>query len=351
MTPQPAVHPAAPFCNGRLATISIFPGRLVAPIGNEVLVVATVNTAERPQAPYQRVEWILAPQGVGSFLATGESDRFSELAKMPRNSTTGTWSAKLPRWVMSLVVGRQHYGRCHNPAWPSLADDDQPYRGRQLCHGLRPGFARCIRQSPNCGNPLGRCPLDTAAAISAKTGGSAPLAVNVYRQSSGLPVANWRVRYTISGGPPANFSQGGAQSFEATTNAAGQAIADLTQVTPQAGTNTITVELVRPENVPGATEPLIVGTATTQVVWSETGPVSPAPIPGRNDPPESPARWDNPLESCANAAGNYHAAGSSEPAQGKSPWTYERCDGTGGQIPTRSHKHRDNTDQPSGCQR
>jgi hypothetical protein len=287
MTPQPALPPGSTVVpTVGLPTISIFPGRLVAPIGNEVLVVATVNTAERPQAPYQRVEWILAPQGVGSFLATGESDRFFRTRQDAQKLDNG--------YVVSETAATGHIlGR----GTASPADDVTILPGQAWLTMTSPteGVSYVTAYAPDLQGAFGN--RQTAAIhwvdarwtlppqFTARAGGSAPLAVNVYRQSSGQPVAGWRVRYTISGGPPANFSQGGAQSFEATTNAAGQAIADLTQVTPQAGTNTITVELVRPENVPGATEPLIVGTATTQVVWSETGPVSPAPItPGGTIP-------------------------------------------------------------------
>jgi len=287
MTSQPAVPPGSTVLpTVGLPTISIFPGRLVAPIGNEVLVVATVNTAERPQAPYQRVEWILAPQGVGSFLATGESDRFFRTSQDAQKLDNG--------YVVSDTAATGHV-LDRGTATP--ADDVTILPGQAWLTMTSPteGVSYVTAYAPDLQGAFGN--RQTAAIhwvdarwtlppqFTAKTGGSAPLAVNVYRQSSGQPVAGWRVRYTISGGPPANFSQGGAQSFEATTNTAGQAIADLTQVTPQAGTNTITVELVRPENVPGATEPLIVGTATTQVVWSETGPVSPAPItPGGTIP-------------------------------------------------------------------
>jgi uncharacterized repeat protein (TIGR01451 family) len=263
-----------------LPAISVFPGRLVAPIGNEVLVVATVNTADRAQAPYQRVEWILAPQGVGTFLATGESDRpFFFSGKDP---------VKLDNsYLISETAATGHVLQ-RGTATP--ADDVTILPGQAWLTMTSPteGVSYVTAYAPDLQGAYGN--RQTAAIhwvdarwtlppqFTAQTGGSAPLAVTVYRQSSGLPVANWRVRYTISGGPPANFTQGGAQTFEGTTNAAGQAIADLTQSTPQAGVNTITVELVRPETVPGATEPLIVGTATTQVVWSETGPVSPAPI-------------------------------------------------------------------------
>lgn len=285
---QQAAQPGAALVQAvALPAISIFPGRLVAPIGNEVLVVATVNTAERPQAPYQRVEWILAPQGVGTFLSTGESDRpFFFSGRDPEKLDNSYMISETA--ALGHVLGR-------GTATP--VDDVTILPGQAWLTITSPteGVSYVTAYAPDLQGAYGN--RQTAAIhwvdarwtlppqFTARTGGSAPLAVTVYRQSSGLPVANWRVRYTISGGPPANFSQGGAQTFEATTNAAGQAIADLTQATPQAGINTITVELVRPENVPGATEPLIVGTATTQVTWSETGPVSPAPItPGGTIP-------------------------------------------------------------------
>lgn len=299
-----------------LPTISIFPGRLVAPIGNEVLVVATVNTADRPQAPYQRVEWILAPQGVGSFLATGQSDRpFFVSGRDPQKLDNGY-----------LIGETAAIGRVLDRGTLTPTDDVTILPGQSWLTMTSPteGVSYVTAFAPDLQGAFGN--RQTAAIhwvdarwtlppqFTAQIGGSAPLAVTVYRQSSGLPVANWRVRYTISGGPPANFSQGGAQSFEGTTNSAGQAIADLTQVTPQAGVNTITVELVRPENVPGATEPLIVGTATTQVVWSETGPVSPAPITPGGTIPLNPAPGTIPVNPAPTQPGTTQPGTTTPPA-------------------------------------
>lgn len=275
-----------------LPGIRIFPGRLVAPIGNEVLVVATVNTAGKPQAPYERVEWILAPQGVGSFLGTGESDRpFFVSGRDPEKMDN-----------QYLISETASVGHVLQRGTATPADDVTILPGQAWLTMTSPteGVSYVTAYAPDLNGAYGN--RQTAAIhwvdarwtlppqINARSGGSAPVAVNVYRQSSGQPVANWRVRFTISGGPPANFSAGGAQSFEATTNSAGQAIADLTQAAPQAGINTITVELVRPENsAPGAVDPLIVGTASTQVAWSEAGPISPAPITPGGTIPLNPA--------------------------------------------------------------
>jgi uncharacterized repeat protein (TIGR01451 family) len=293
LQPGTALVPA-----GSLAGISVFPGRLVAPIGNEVLVVATVNTPGKPQAPYQRVEWILAPQGVGSFLGTGESDR--------PFFASGTNPEKLDNGY--LISETASVGHVLQRGTATTADDVTILPGQAWLTMTSPteGVSYVTAFAPDLNGVYGN--RQTAAIhwvdarwtlppqINARVGANAPIAVTVYRQSSGAPVANWRVRYSISGGPPGNFSAGGTQTFEATTDAAGQAVADLTQAVPQPGINTLTVELVRPENsAPGVTEPLIVGTASTQVTWSETGPVTPAPTTPGGTIPLNPVPGQNPV--------------------------------------------------------
>src|SRR5687768_4257521 len=55
--------------------LTLTPGRIVAPVGSEVLMVAGVHGQGQPNLAGERVEWMLAPGSVGHFLAVGESEQ------------------------------------------------------------------------------------------------------------------------------------------------------------------------------------------------------------------------------------------------------------------------------------
>ncbi len=270
-----------------LPGVTLQPGRLVAPIGTEVIMVSAVHQQARPQVPYQRVEWLLAPQGVGTFLATGRSDRpfFGASAMKLDNNYAVTETAGIARVLnRGTATPTDDVSIAPGQAWITISS---PTEGVSYVTAFAPELlgVSSNRQTAVINWVDARWTLSPSR--TAKIGTSAPLNVTVYRQSNGAPVPNWRVRYTISGGPPANLGSGAAQTAEVATNAAGQAIIDLTQVTPQIGTNQVIVELLRPvDGIPGATEPLLVGTANTQVVWSETAPAVPL-NPGTTTPPST----------------------------------------------------------------
>ena len=54
--------------------LTLTPLRIVAPVGTEVLMVAGVHGAGDPLLTGQRVEWMMAPGSVGTFLAVGERE-------------------------------------------------------------------------------------------------------------------------------------------------------------------------------------------------------------------------------------------------------------------------------------
>jgi len=91
----------------------------------------------------------------------------------------------------------------------------------------------------------------------------------VPRQTNHTPCEGWRVKYTIAGGPPAGFAPDGIQTIEAPTNSAGQASAEIFQQQPAHGTNRITMEVIRPGELPGAAgRRLTVGTGATTMTWT-----------------------------------------------------------------------------------
>src|SRR4051794_35961572 len=74
--------------------ISVSPSQVIAPVGSEVVMIATVCGSEGFMLTRQRVEWNLSPDGVGQFLSPGERQPFEVF----------DWFIGLPRRVDSRCV-------------------------------------------------------------------------------------------------------------------------------------------------------------------------------------------------------------------------------------------------------
>ncbi len=91
------------------------------------------------------------------------------------------------------------------------------------------------------------------------------------RHTTGAPVADWIVKYTISGGAPAGFAPDNSQSVEMATNDEGTSTVEVIPTSGGRGTTCVTMELIRSEcATPGTTDRLSVATAATSVTWTST---------------------------------------------------------------------------------
>ena len=139
------------------------------------------------------------------------------------------------------------------------------------------------------------------------SGSRQTLATTVTRHTNHCPVVGWHVRYEITGGPDAGFAPDGARIIEVVTDSLGQARAEIFQIQPAAaavrpvsfevertaqlpvnsvpgtplpgtpvnvprttaGTNTVSVQIIRPAEVPGSDGArLVVHTGETTKTWS-----------------------------------------------------------------------------------
>ncbi|MGC4002056.1 MAG: hypothetical protein QM811_02455 [Pirellulales bacterium] len=192
---------------------------------------------------------MLAPNGVGTFLSVGESDRpfFDHHGANPRkldNQFAVTETAAIRRVLTrGTAAPNDDVSILPGQSWITLTS---PVEGVSYVTAYAPDILGTAgnRQTAIVQWVDARWVLSPST--NGRTGTPTPISVNVYRQSDGKPIPNWHMRYTISGGPPANFSNGSAQTVELPTDATGLAVAELTQPAPQLGTNLVTVELVRP---------------------------------------------------------------------------------------------------------
>jgi uncharacterized repeat protein (TIGR01451 family) len=94
------------------------------------------------------------------------------------------------------------------------------------------------------------------------------ISTSVFRHTDRQPLANYRVRYRVLGGPPAGFLPGRAPEMVVTSDLNGVAAASLVQLAPQPGVNRIGIEIIRPPDPLAPSGPgIIIGRGETTKEW------------------------------------------------------------------------------------
>ena len=251
------------------------PRTTVAPVGSEVVLVAGVRGADRYLRTNERVEWTMAPGGVGEFV---ELDRhyFPDLLL-----GDFTWPRKVSATQVITSTSRQYLRLTRGT--PTPADDVIVHRGQTWVTVTSPvegtsyvtAFAPAVYGWDRHKQTAMIHWLDAQwqfppPAINA-VGTRHVFTTMVMRQSDQSPRAGWVVRYTISGGPPAAFAATGGPTVDVQTDATGRANAEIYQPQPTCGTNAIGILVIRPAGSGGLTGPLVVGSGGTSKTWSAPG--------------------------------------------------------------------------------
>ncbi len=254
---------------GGSSRVTIHPAELIAPVGTEVVLRASVCSNGYLMAN-QRVEWTLSQESVGQFGSAGDNgfvDRLLNPVNTPQkisssfvtgvtSSQTFTLSRGTPGAEDDVTVRR-------GEAWVTassqtdgvsfvtvMAPDLAEWSTRQQTATIHWVDAQWILPPPST-NPVGTSDV---------------LTTSVLKQTSNSPLSGWAVRYEVAGGPPAGFAPDGQQAVEIPTDALGQASVQLVQQQPAQGTNEVRIQIIRPADASGRR--LIVGSGSTQRTWT-----------------------------------------------------------------------------------
>jgi len=253
--------------------VDVQPRETVASVGSEVVLVAGVCGSDGYLHTNRRLEWSIDPSSVGQFVAVGENgwlDIFLGDFNRPRKITNvfaiGSTTRTNTRLNRGACRPEEDVYVLRGQGWVSLTSSVE---GTSHVTVLAPevyGWGARLKSSvvhwidaqwrfpPPAINPAGTQHV---------------FITTVTRQSNQTPCERWRVRYQIVGGPPAGFLPDGAAAIDVPTDAAGQASATIFQKEPRHGTNQISIEVIRPADLPGANgQRLIVGTGATMKTWT-----------------------------------------------------------------------------------
>jgi uncharacterized repeat protein (TIGR01451 family) len=259
------------------------PVSVVAPVTANVILVAGVYDPSQQLVPFERVDWTVTPGGAGQITGLGEA---------PRGVTQNLFSQP-PRGIDSNHAIGETFGSniVLTRGTPSPADNITVLRGQTWLSVGSPveGTGYVTAVAPNAANPNARQQSAVIHWVDARwtapppatvaAGGRHTLTTTIVRQSTNAPIAGWRVRYEVAGGPAAGFSPDGARFIELSTDAQGQASAEIIQQHPEAGTSAVAVQLNRPAAT--GVEALTIGSSKIAITWSAapgalhiTGPAS-----------------------------------------------------------------------------
>ncbi len=256
--------------------LNVAPAKIVAPVGAEVVLVGSICGPDGYMHANQRVEWMLAPGGVGQFVTLNERGFFDCLArpnepphKLDNSYAIGTTSARYVQLTRGTPTLDDDLAVQKGQAWVTVTS---PVEGTSHVTAFAPsvyGWEQRKRTStiywvdaqwafpPPANNPIGTRHV---------------FATTLTRQTDRSPLVGWIVRYQIMGGPAAGFAPDGGQVVEATTNALGQATAEIFQQAPAVGTNHVAIQIIRPAELSGGYgQRQVIGHGSTVKTWSAAG--------------------------------------------------------------------------------
>jgi uncharacterized repeat protein (TIGR01451 family) len=253
--------------------VQVEPRETVAPVGSEVVLIAGVCGSDGYLRTNRRLEWSIDPSSVGQFVAVGENSwtdlllgDFNQPRKITNVFAIGSTTRTNTRLNRGTCRPEDAVYVLRGQGWISLTSSVE---GTSRVTVFAPevySWDRRIQSAvvhwidaqwqfpPPAINPAGTKHL---------------LTTTVMRQSNHTPCERWHVRYQIVDGPPAGFLPTGATAIEVPTDAAGQANVEIFEKVPKRGTNSITIQVIRPGDFPGANgQRLIVGSGATLKTWT-----------------------------------------------------------------------------------
>ncbi len=252
---------------GKKGKLIVTPGKISAPVGTEVVLLAGFCANDGFLMTDQPIQWHIAPGSVGHFVDMNSSPTAWLHHRTSELKTDYALSRTLCH-AMLLTRGTR-----------SKQDDVSVLRGQSWITVTSPvqGTTRVTVVAPNAVDWKERRRTSVIlwidaewrfpAPTSARAGDPVTLVTRVTRQD-GSPIRGWRVRYRVADGTKASFVESGQQVVEVPTDGAGEGRATLRQATPAPESTMVSIELMRPES-DGAN--VVVGRGSTVVHWSASG--------------------------------------------------------------------------------
>ncbi len=289
--------------------VNISPERILAPVGSEVVLKASVCTTEGYTLADQKVEWMLGRNGVGQFVEVSGKGwmhppllPWNKPKKVDNYLATG-WTSNAPLCVTRGTADpADDVNILRGDAWITVTS---PNEGTSHVTAYMPTVESWDQRRANAVIYWVDVQWTFPPPTVAGGGRSTMLTTTVTRQTDGTPIEGYLVRYELTDGG-GNLAGGGAgQVVEMRTNAQGQATVEATPTAAGASSTPVSIQLIRPAGYGGGDAPrLIVGSGASMIQWGGNSdylsPSPPSATPSTPPPtlpadvPTTPGTWTPP---------------------------------------------------------
>lgn len=267
----PAENPYKICQRGKRGELLVTPSKIVAPVGSEVVVLAGICGADGYFVTNQPVELTLSQDSVGQII---------DYQGRPTNKLPRFFAAKATKTSGDfLTLNTSRKEEWIKRGTPTKVDDIHVEKGQSwlTVSSASPGTSYITAVAPNAEawdkrlksmeiqwvDALWTLPAPATATAGAKY----PLITNIRQTQDGLGVGNWKVRYEIAGGAPAQFLPSGSQTAEVLTGPNGNASVEIQQPSTEIGPGTtfIRADVIRPANNAAGFE--VIESGVTSIRW------------------------------------------------------------------------------------
>lgn len=251
----------------------------VNPVRTQHYLVATVKDKDGKPLPNRRIEWMINQGSVGDIVEVDSSgwsnSRGYKVANNFAVSHTNNWDHVLtmgtddPSDDIQLKTG---------DSWVCITS---PVEGETYVTVYAPGIYDTTKHKVFALKKWYDVKVAYPPAATNPTGTTHTFSTKVMKNSNNDPLAGYTVNYKILDGPDAVLEPGGGKSASVVTDGSGEAKVTIRQTKPAEGTNNLSIEVIRPDNVQCCKPGGRVGQGKTAKTWigpklacTKTGPTS-----------------------------------------------------------------------------
>jgi len=258
---------------GKRGRLMLSPGRVVAPVGGEVILLSGVCGTDGYLVTGEPIEWMLTPESVGHFIEIAPDDanplqrlvNSASVAKVSGSFARGVTRTKPALITRGTLTPRDDVPLEAGQAWATISS---PSEGVSRITALAPESNCWDQRKATTTIYWIDARWDFPAPQIAGAGSPVTLTSRVTRSEGTIPAVGWKVRYTSLNPELALFAPAGTPTAEVIVDDQGNATVAILPQPSTSGTATVQIEVIRPAQADDNMPALPLGMGQTMVTWS-----------------------------------------------------------------------------------
>lgn len=258
---------------GTRGRLMLSPGRVIAPVGGEVVLLSGVCGNNGHLVTGEPIEWMLTPESVGHFIQVAPDDanfvqrlaNTSEVEKVTPSFARGITRTKAALITRGTLTPNDDVPLEAGQAWVTISS---PSEGVSRITALAPDSNCWDQRKATTTIYWVDARWQFPGPQSAAAGSPVTLTTRVTRSEGTVPAVGWKVRYNVLNPELGLFAPSGTPTAEAIVDDNGLASVAIVPQPGTSGTATIQMEVIRPAQVDDNIPALPLGARQTIVTWS-----------------------------------------------------------------------------------